>query len=41
MESITAPGISQTTKLIGGLTVVSLTVGIVATVASLQKRKKP
>ena len=33
-------GISPTTKLIGGLTVVSLTVGIIATVASLRKRKK-
>jgi hypothetical protein len=33
-------GISQTTKLIGGLTIVSLTVGIIATVTSLRKRKK-
>lgn len=33
-------GISPTTKLIGGLTVVSLTVGIIATVATLRKRKK-
>ena len=38
-ESITAP-MSSTTKLIGGLTVVSLTVGIVATAVSLRKRGK-
>ena len=37
-ESITAP-ISPTTKIIGGLTALSLTVGIVATVVSLKKRK--
>lgn len=32
--------ISRTTKIIAGLTVVSLTVGIVATIVSLRKRKK-
>lgn len=39
VETITSPGIGTTTKLIGGLTVVSLTVGIIATVASFKKRR--
>jgi hypothetical protein len=30
---------SSTTKLVGGLTVVSLSVGIIATVVALRKRK--
>lgn len=38
-ESITAPTMSGTTKAIAGLTVVSLSVGIIATVAALRKRK--
>ena len=38
-ESITAPTMSRTTKIIGGLTMVSLTVGIIATAVSLRKRK--
>ena len=37
-ETITAP-MSGTTKLIGGLTVVSLSVGIIATAVALRKRK--
>lgn len=37
-ESITAP-ISPTTKLIGGLTIVSLSVGIIATAVALKKKK--
>lgn len=39
VESIKAPAMSRTTKLIGGLTVVSLSVGIIATAASLKKRR--
>ena len=37
-ESITAPSMSRTTKIIGGLTMVSLSVGIIATVAALRKK---
>ena len=37
-ETITAP-MSGTTKLLGGLTMVSLAIGIVATAATLRKKK--
>ncbi len=40
VESITAPTMSRTTKLIGGLTVVSLAAGIIATAVSLRNRGK-
>jgi len=38
-ETLTAPSFSPTTKIIGGLTVVSLSVGIIATIVSLRRKK--